>query len=270
MGNKKIFFIGGGMMAEGIIKGLINKGIIEADDIGVFDIIESRMNCFENTYGISCARNISQGIKSSDIVFLAVGPKDMPGVLGEIKKIEEKEFMIVSIAAGINIRDIQALLEGKRKIVRIMPNPLVEAMCGVSAICWNENVTEKEGEFIERVMKSIGDTVLLKESLFDAFTGYCCSGGAYVYEFIESMIDAGVLLGFSRNQATQFTLENVMGAAKMMKNTHCNPAQLKERMTSPAGTTITGLQVLNERGFKGIVQSAIQKAVERAKEIKSV
>jgi pyrroline-5-carboxylate reductase len=268
MENKKIFFIGGGMMAEGIIKELINDKIIQANEIGVFDIIESRMEFLKKTYEINTYKSISQGVESSDIVFLAVGPQDISVVLKEINEIEKKDFVIVSIAAGINIKNIVVLLVGKRKIVRIMPNPSVEAKCGVSAICWNENVTEKEDEFIEKMMKSIGDTVILKESLFDAFTGYCCSGGAYVYEFIESMIDAGVLLGFSRNQAIQFTLENVMGAAKTIKNTNYHPVYLKERMTSPAGTTIAGLHVLNEKGFKGIVQNAIQKAVERAKEIK--
>jgi len=266
MENTKVFFIGAGMMAEGIIKGLVNDGIIEADKISVFDIIESRMQYLKQTYGINYFKEVNAGIKSSDIIVVAVKPQDMKEVLASLN--ENLNSIVVSIAAGVKIKDIQKTVGEDRKIVRIMPNPLVESKCGVSAICWNKNVSKEESEFVEKMMKSIGDTVVLKESLFDAFTGYCCSGGAYVYEFIEAMIDAGVLVGFSRNQAVQFTLQNIMGTAKMVMETKSHPTLLKERMTSPAGTTINGLHVLNKNGFKGIIQNCVEKAVERAEALK--
>lgn len=266
--NKNLFFIGAGMMAEGIIKGLISNKVLNPEQIAVYDILENRMTQLNSIYGVNYYSDIEKGIKSSKYIFVAVKPNDVRTVAKLINKSINNDTTIISIAAGITINTLEEYIGKNIKIARVMPNPLIEAANGVSAVCYNEHVTKDDYAFIEKMLNTIGLVAPMQEELFDAFTGYCCSGGAYVYEFIEAMIDAGVLVGFSRTDSTKFTIENVIGAAKMVSLTGLHPCILKERMTSPAGTTITGLSKLNEAGFKSVVQKGVAAAVDRSKEMK--
>lgn len=267
MENNKILFIGTGVMSEGIIKEILADGKVIAENIMINNRTSSRMVYLSELYGVTCCQNVEQGINVADIIIIGVKPQDLEDVLTTIKKCENEKAIIVSIAAGRNISSIEKALEGKRKIVRVMPNPMVEVKFGFSALCCNENVATEEIDFIKNLMKSIGDTVIIKEGLFDAFTGFCCSGSAYVYEFLEAMIDSGVYVGFSRADSIKFSIENIIGACEMVKASSEHPAVLKERMTSPSGTTITGLKVLNEAGFKGLIQNAVNAAVTRSREL---
>jgi len=267
MVNNNILFIGTGVMAEGIIKEILGDEKVKAENIFINNRTPSRMFYLSELYGVTCCHDVDQGINAADFIIIGVKPQDINEVLATIKKCDSEKAVIVSIAAGKDISSIEKALGGKRKIVRVMPNAMVEVKIGFSALCCNENVNTEEFDFIKNIMKSIGDTVIIKEGLFDAFTGFCCSGPAFVYEFIEALIDSGVYTGLSRSDSIKFSIENIIGACEMVKASTEHPAVLKERMTSPSGTTITGLKVLNEAGFKGIIQNAVEAAVLRSKEL---
>lgn len=266
MGNK-ILFIGTGVMAEGIIKEILKEDKIKPENIIVNNRTPARMEYISKIYGVNVCYDVQQGIEDADMIIIGVKPQDINDVLDIIKINKNKESVLVSIAAGKSISNIEDSVGKHRKIIRVMPNSMVDVKIGYSALCCNENVTLEEMSFVEELFKSIGEIIWIKELLFDAFTGFSSSGTGFIYEFIEALVDAGVLNGISRADALNFTIQNLIGACEMIKKTSEHPVILKENMTSPGGITITGLKVLNESGFRGIVQNAVTQAVNRSKEL---
>ncbi|HEY5560738.1 MAG TPA: pyrroline-5-carboxylate reductase [Clostridiaceae bacterium] len=264
--NKNVLFIGAGNMGEGILKGALTKKVLAKENISFYEVLEERLNYIKSTYAIKSLASLTVGI-DADILIIAVKPQDINSVLEKIKANSNKNCIVVSIAAGISIGQIENILGEQRKIVRVMPNPLCESGFGITALCPNSQVSEGEFEDVKSIFQAIGEITVIKERLFDAFTGFSGSGGAFVFEFIEAMIEAGVYVGFSASQSALFATQNIMGAAKMMMDTKKHPALFKERISSPAGTTIAGLHVLNKSGFKGIIQECVKAAADRSKEL---
>ncbi|MBP1744638.1 MAG: proC1 [Firmicutes bacterium] len=267
MEKNRMLFIGAGNMSEAIIQGILNCKLAEKEDILVNNRTPHKMTRLGKVYGIGVCHQLQEGLGQADTVVLGVKPQDMDAVLDSVSRWAAAGAVIVSIAAGKSIGYIEERLGAGRKIVRVMPNTLVDARRGFSALCSNSNVSEEELGNVMALFSGIGDTVRIKEQLFDAFTGFSCSGPAYIYEFLEAMIDAGVYAGISRADSASFALQNMIGACEMVLKRSEHPAILKERMTSPGGVTISGLKVLNECGFKGIVQNAVAAAVKRSEEI---
>ncbi len=267
MGRNRILFIGAGNMSEAIIQGILKDTLADREDILVNNRTHSKMARLMEEYGVEVCSNLQEGLGEASVVIIGVKPQDIDAVLDPVSRWAAQDAVIVSIAAGKSIGYIEERLGALRKIVRVMPNTLVDAKKGFSALCCNRNVSEEEFSRVMTLFSGIGETVRIKEELFDAFTGFSCSGPAYIYEFLEAMIDAGVYAGISRTDAASFTLQNMIGACEMVLKRSEHPAILKERMTSPGGVTISGLKVLNECGFKGIVQNAVAAAVKRSEEL---
>lgn len=263
----KVLFIGAGVMAEGIIKEIIKEEKLKPENIMVNNRTTLRMEYLSNIYGVNSCYNLRQGIEEADVMFICVKPQDVNDVLEVIKTCNNRESLVVSIAAGKTIASIEDMLGKERKIIRVMPNSMVDVKIGYSALCSKDNVEDSEMNFVEDLIKSIGDTIWIKEMLFDTFTVLSCSAPALVYEFIEAIVDAGVYNGISRGDAINFTLQNLIGSCEMIKTTRNHSTVLKEKMTSPGGTTITALKTLNEAGFKGIIQNAITNGIKRTKEL---
>jgi len=267
MENNKILFIGAGNMSEAIIQGILNDKLADPMDILVNNRTPNKMIRLGEVYGVGVCQNLKEGIAEAGTIIIGVKPQDINVVLEYISEWLSDEAVVVSIAAGKTIGYMESRLGTGKKIVRVMPNTLVDAKKGFSALCFNKNVAEEEFEMVRSLFCGVGNTVLIKESLFDAFTGFSCSGPGYIYEFLEAMIDAGVYAGLTRSDSSNFTLQNMIGACEMVIKRSEHPVILKERMTSPGGVTISGLKALNEGGFKGIVQNAVAAAVERSKEL---
>jgi pyrroline-5-carboxylate reductase len=267
MEKSKMLFIGAGNMSEAIIQGILNDKLAEPAEILVNNRTPYKMIRLGDMYGVSVCQNLKEGLAEAGTVIIGVKPQDIDGVLASISEAVSDEAVIVSIAAGKSIGYMERSLGAGRKIVRVMPNTLVDSKKGFSALCCNKNVTEEEFDKVKSLFGGIGDTVVIKESLFDAFTGFSCSGPGYIYEFLEAMIDAGVYAGLTRKDSSNFTLQNMIGACEMVIKRSEHPAIIKERMTSPGGVTISGLKVLNECAFKGIIQNAVAAAVERSEEL---
>jgi len=265
--NKKITFIGGGNMAEGIINGIVNKQVFDRHNITVFDVLFERMEYLKNTYDVQIANSIQSSIERADFILIAVRPQDIEKAAQNIKEYIKEEQIIISICAGIKIEKLANLLGEKKKFVRIMPNTMSQVQHGYSAICTSDNVSEDEKNDMNQILKSLGQFIFINENLFNAFTAYSCAGPAYVLYFMAALVDAGVQSGFSRKDALAIASENLLAAVKIIQKTGKHPYQITDTMTSPAGIGIDGLQVLSEKGFHGIVMASVKQALKRTNEL---
>lgn len=261
----KIGIIGIGNIGEAILKGILSNTDISSDEIIVSDKNKERIDYIVNQYSVAGTDNNERLIKLSDIVFLATKPKDIEKVLSPIGNLLDNKILI-SVLAGIKINKIKKFAQ-KAKIVRIMPN--TPALVGKSAtgVAFNKNITNEEKEKTLNLLNSFGKSVVIEEELMDAITGLSGSGPAYVLTFIDSLAQGGVKQGLSYQQALQLATQTVFGTAKMLMETKQHPAVLRDKVTSPAGTTIYGLHELEKGKLKDTVINAVESATKRSKEL---
>lgn len=265
--DKKVLFIGGGNMAEGIIRGQIKSDAIKKENIYVYEILESRSKYLKDEFGIQIVSSLKEALQTADIVFIAVRPQNAIEVLAQVKEAGNTKALILSICAGITLTTMVETLSSEYRIARIMPNVLIEAQHGYSGVCINPMVTGEDKSDIEYLLKALGQTMFIDEVLFNEFTAFSCAGPAYIFSFITAMIDAGVHSGFSRDDARNIVLANMIGSAKMVELTGKHPYEIIDTMTSPAGVTIEGIKTLNEKGFQGIVMNCVHDAVKKAQDL---
>ncbi len=263
--GKKIGFIGGGFMAESLIKGLVTSGSSDSDDISVTDIRKERLDHLEAAYKVRRRADNVELAGSLDILVLAVKPDDIPAVLDEVAGSVSKNLLLISIAAGVKISSIAKSFSGK--IVRAMPNTCAEVGEAVTAISFNPAVGEDDAKLVDSFFSSVGRTITLRESLMDAVTAVSGSGPAYIYVVIESMIQAGVEGGLSFEDSRMLVLQTVKGSAELAIQTGEHPASLRERVTSPKGTTLAALHVLEKNNVRGAFLDAVEAALKRSKEL---
>lgn len=258
---EKILFVGAGNMAEGIIAGLIKDNIYESHDIYIDEALETRRKLMENRYRVSVHDNQFAGYS---VIVLAIRPQDFADVVKKLKGKIDKETIILSVCAGIDLAQMERDFGAEHKIVRVMPNVLIEVKHGYSAACINQNIQDQDKVIIQKICDALGQTEFIPESLFNEFTAFSCAGPAYVMYFLNAMIDAGVQAGFSREMSRNMVCENLIGSALTIRDGEKHPYEITDAMTLPAGVTIEGLHALNEYGFNGIVQTAVQRAVDKS------
>ncbi|MDX1775590.1 MAG: pyrroline-5-carboxylate reductase, partial [Desulfobulbales bacterium] len=257
----KLGFIGGGRMGEALIQGILKSGVIAAADILVTDPVPGRREFLTAEYGIKAFDTIQDGNIWSDCstVILAVKPQIMKDVLQGAKEKINDSHLLISIAAGIQSAYIEASLSGCNcRIIRVMPNTPAFVLEAVSAISQGPRATRADMETAETIFNSIGKSIILAESYFDAVTGLSGSGPAYVFTFLEALIDAGVKVGLNRADAELLVMQTVLGSVKLAMESKVHPAQLRAMVTSPGGTTISGLHELEAAGFNGIIMDAVE------------
>lgn len=270
-GEMRIGFFGGGMMAEAIIRGILEKGEVEKGKILVYEPSEGRRKVLSKI-GIACAKNSKEMIEKSGIVFIAVKPDVVALILKDIAKYEDNEEnsegkLFISICAGITL---DTLTDGRkqRRVARVMPNQPCVVTEAASAYALSNSCSKDDGKIVEKLMGSCGMIVKVSEKNLDAVTGVSGSGPGYVFMMIESMADGGVRNGLSRDVATKLAAQTVLGAAKMvvcMPDVHV--AELRNRVESPGGTTIMGTGMLERNGFRAAVIDAVTAAAQRAAEL---
>jgi pyrroline-5-carboxylate reductase len=266
----KLGFIGGGRMGEAMIQGILKSGIISAADILVADPVAERCAYLSKTYGvITHDSSADRAIWSScATVILAVKPQIMKSVLQAAKRYINDAHLLISIAAGIQTSFIDANLSGSNcRIIRVMPNTPAFVLEAASALCSGPRATQEDMERAVLIFNSIGKSVVLDERYFDAVTGLSGSGPAYVFTFIEALIDAGLKVGLNRSDAELLVMQTILGSVKLAMQSKEHPAQLRAMVTSPGGTTIAGLHELEIAGFNGIIMDAVEAATERSKEL---
>lgn len=264
-----IGFIGGGNMAEALIKGIVGNWKSEAKSkIIVSEPREDRRKYLEQTYNVKTTSDNREAASSCNIVVLAIKPQNMAAVLDEIADLITEEKTVVSIAAGITLSFLQSKLKTK-KLIRVMPNTPAIVQEGMSAMSLCECFSDKDIAIVRDIFMSVGKVLTIPEKYMDAVTAVSGSGPAFVALFIEAMIDAGEKIGLSRDNASELAIQTLIGTASLL-DTGMPPEKLREMVTSPGGTTAAGLKVFEEKGFKDIVYDALHAAKKRAEELAKV
>ena len=268
MEKDKIGLIGCGAMGSALAKGMIERGEIDPESFYLYDLNEERKNLLAAEFNVNPANSLADFIPYCRYIFIAVKPQDTEGLLYSIKPMIKPDQIYISIAAGITINFIESCLYSGTKVIRLMPNTPCLIGEGAIVISTGDAVTDEELAAIEGLLKPLGLTIRLPENLMDAATGLSGTGPAYVYLFIETMIDAGVSVGIRRDVASKLVIQNVIGAAKMLSENTQHPAELRNIVTSPAGTTSAAMLILEESGFRSCLIKAVREATQRSGELR--
>jgi pyrroline-5-carboxylate reductase len=267
LGNKVIGFVGAGNMAEALVKGLLAAGVGKKQLIAS-DHTAERVAYVHKTYGIKTTEDNRAAVEAADVVVLAVKPQILPKVLDEIAGTVTADKLVVSVAAGVPIEAIEAHLQQRSRIVRVMPNTPALVQAGAAALVAGAHATEQDLGVVKQIFDSVGKTVVLDdEGLMDAITGLSGSGPAYIFVIIDAMADAGVRVGLSRDVSLALAAQTVLGAAKMLIETGEHPGALKDKVTSPGGTAIAGLHTLEQGGLRTTLINAVEAATRRSREL---
>lgn len=261
----KIGFVGCGNMATAIIKGIIKKQIIEAENIIASAKTMATLERVQGELGIKVSLDNLEVVKNSDIVVLAVKPQYYQEVIGQIKDTVTDNQIIISIAPGKTLAWLQECFGKDVKLVRTMPNTPALVGEGMTGACRNSSVTDDEYETVLQILGSFGEVETIPENLMDVCVSVSGSSPAYIYILIEAMADGAVADGMPRAQAYKFAAQSVLGSAKMVLETGKHPGELKDQVCSPGGTTMEAVRVLEEKGFRSSVIEAMKACVRKAR-----
>ena len=265
--NKRIGFIGAGKMGEALIRGIINAKAVDNNDIYASDVYEAGLNRLHDELGINVSTDNKVTISNCDILILAVKPQILGTILSGIKESVTADKLVVSIAAGVPIADIENGLNTDTRIVRVMPNIAATVAEAASAICPSASASIDDTESALAIFKAVGSAIVVPEHLMDAVTGLSGSGPAFIFPVIEAMADGAVYEGLDRHSALTLAAQTVLGAAKMVLETKMHPGELKDMVTSPAGTTIRSIRELEEHGIRAAFMNAVIASSNRSKEL---
>ena len=257
----KIGFIGCGNMGSAMIGGILKKGVFEKNEIIVSNLTEEGSRKSREKLGVVTTLDNCEVVKNANIVILAVKPQFYEEVIGEVKGYLTPEHMIVGIAPGKTLAWLEEKCEQPLKVVRLMPNTPAQVGEGMTGVCANERVTQED------LAQILTITEVVPERMMDAVGAVSGCSPAYVFMFIEAMADAAVAQGMPRKQAYQFAAQSVLGSAKMVLETGMHPGELKDMVCSPAGTTIEGVRILEQNGFRSAVFEALQGAADKGKKM---
>ena len=260
--KKTLSFIGCGNMAKAMIKGIIKSGFCSAQDIAAADVQQGQAEAFAEETGIKYAESNSAAAEAADIVFLCVKPSQLEDVCTQTAHIL-KEKTAVSIAAGVSVASLSDWLQSGTKIIRAMPNIPITVGEGMSVVCRSSSVSADETDFLISLFSSFGKAVLIEEDRIDAFTAIASSSPAMLFILLEAMADGGVMLGLSRADSYTMAAQAMAGAAQMVLQTKKHPAELKDAVCSPGGTTIEMVAVLENAGFRSAVIESMAACYEK-------
>lgn len=265
--HKTAGFIGCGNMGRAILGGLLDTGWISASKVMVSTSRESTQSEISERFETQVTGDNREVARFSDYLFLAVKPYMYEEVIREIRDDLKSGAIIIGMAAGVTLEKMSGWFGTSEKIVKIMPNTPVAVKEGLIAMSVSPGLTDVDTENIIAMLSKIGKVSLIEERHMDVITGISGSSPAYVYMFIEAMADAAVKNGLPRKEAYEISAQAVMGAAKMVLDTGIHPGMLKDMVTSPGGTTIEAVAMLEEKGMRHAVISAVDVCIEKSREM---
>ena len=265
--DRKVAFLGGGRMGEALVSGLIRSGGRSAGEIMVTSRREDRSRELGETYGIDSTLSNADAVAWADVLVLTVKPQDMEVLLSQIREHVTPEQLVVSFAAGIRTSFVEKHLPDGVHVVRVMSNVAVLVDEAMSVVAAGSNAEDRHLEVAEELLGYVGRVIRLKEVHLDAITATSGSGPAYFFLLAEAMIEACILLGLSRDVATELIIQTMLGSAKMLRDTGKHPVELREMVTSPGGTTIAAIRHLEEAGVRAAFLNAIDAACRRSAEL---
>ncbi len=268
-GQANLGFIGGGQMGEALIRGVLATGLYQPQEIAVAEPSAQRRELLADRYGVLVYEKDEQLWEFCQVMILAVKPQIMGSILEQIReKVDGQKHLLISIAAGISLGFLEGgLAPGKARVIRVMPNTPALVLAGASALSPGSHVDDHDLKLAEKIFAAVGKAVILPESAMDGVTGLSGSGPAYVFTFLESLIDAGVKVGLSREVAGVLARQTIMGSMQLAEESRQSPADLRAMVTSPGGTTIAGLHALENGAFRGLVMDAVETAARRSREL---
>jgi pyrroline-5-carboxylate reductase len=264
----KLGVIGGGVMAEALISRLLAHNTYTADDIAVGEPTAARRQFLLDTYGVTvCDRN-GDALATAETVLVAVKPQVFTHITGDLAAITAARPLILSIMAGVPLQTLEAAAP-QCPVVRAMPNTPATVGAGMTAIAAGQHVTPDHLAQADAIFAAVGEVVTVPEHLMDAVTGLSGSGPGYLAVIIEALIDGGVSVGLPRATAQTLAIQTVLGTATLLQTTDLHPAVLKDRVTSPGGTTITGIAELEAAGVRSALIEAVKAACQRSQDLGS-
>ena len=263
--NHTFAFLGGGVMATAIIRSLLDAGLVEPGQVTVSEPQEARREALGQLGVRVVARN--REAAGADVVVLAVKPYVLPDVLREARPSLGNAQLLISIAAGVTLAQIETLTPAGLPVVRVMPNTPVQVGAGAAALCRGTHAGDEHAALAKQIFEAGGRCVEVTEAQIDAVTGLSGSGPAYVCLIVEALADGGVRMGLPRDVALTLAAQTVLGSAKLILDSGEHPAVLKDRVATPGGTTIAGLAALEEAGVRSGLIKAVEAATVRAAEL---
>jgi len=260
----RVAIIGTGKIGESLLAGLRSGGW---DDIVITARRAERLAELRGRYEVDATLSNADAVAGAEVVVLAVKPQDIVGVLQELAPVLSEEQTVLSLAAAIPTAAIERHLRGNVPVVRAMPNAPSTVHEGIAGICAGAHASDEHLERAASVLRAVGDVVVLPEGSMDAVTAVSGSGPAYYALLAEAMIEAGILLGLSREISTRLVVQTMLGTAKLLRDEHVHPVELREAVTSPGGTTIRAIRELEQAGVRAAFLNAINAAMERSKEL---
>lgn len=267
LAKKTLAFIGIGVMGEAMIRGLLAGDVVPADAIIASDPVSPRLDAIAERYGVRAVRNNAQAAEAADIVVLSIKPQSLPQVLPEIRGCLSGDDLLISILAGVSI---QSLIKGvdHASVVRAMPNTPAQIGEGISVWTATEQVSGAQRDGAREVLAALGQEIHVeREEYLDMATALSGSGPGYVFLFLEAMIDAGVHMGFPRRVAEQLVMQTVRGSVEYAEQSGMHPAQLRNQVTSPGGTTAAALYHMEKGGLRTVISRGIWSAYQRSIEL---
>jgi len=265
--NIRVGFIGTGNMGSPLAKGVAGSGVTSPKDVSIFDVDNAKAAALSQKTGVVLAGSNREVVENSEYIILAVKPIYIKAVLEECKDLLDASKVLISIAVGVSIGTIREIIGEKAAVVRTMPNTPVLVGEGMTLVCFDSNVQAERREIVKKLFGCVGKVEELEERLMSEVTALTGSSPAYVYIFIEAMADAAVKSGIPRNLSYRLAAQAVLGSANMVLESGKHPAELKDQVCSPSGTTIEAVSALEKNGFRYAVMDAMDECTKKAREI---
>lgn len=263
----KLAVLGGGKMGQALVGGLLGSGWRKAEDVVVTARRPERLDELASAYGVQTSTDNTAAVAGAQLIVIAVKPQDIEPLLSEISSHVTPDQTVLSFVAAISTSFIESRLEYDVPVVRAMPNTPSIVHEGMAGIAAGRFSTEENLSLAREVLNQVGRVVTVDEEYLDAVTAISGSGPAYFALLAEAMIEAGILLGLSREISTDLVVQTMLGSAKMLRDEHMHPVELREMVTSPGGTTTRAIRVLEQSGVRAAFLNAIQAAMERSQEL---
>ncbi len=267
MAGRRIAILGGGRIGEALLSGLLSSGWRTPDEVVVTCRSDARAEALGERHGVEATTDNAAAVSGADVVVIAVKPQDIDTLLGEIGGVLSPDQTVVSVAAAIPTAHIEARIAERVPVVRAMPNSPSTVHEGMAGIAAGTHASDDQLAVAEELLSHLGRVVRVQESAMNAVTAVSGSGPAYFALLAEAMIEAGILLGLSREISTTLVVQTMLGTAKQLRDQGMHPVELRESVTSPGGTTIAAIRELEQAGVRAAFLNAIQAAMDRAVEL---
>ena len=264
---KKTGFLGAGNMGTALIKGLIESGVYDPEQLLASDKSKEALKKISGQFGLKCFSSNVDMVRESSVLVLSVKPQNIKEVLEDVREDVREDHLVISIAAGIPLKMINQILMKDVPLIRVMPNTPALVQKGISALAGGKFATTDHMAIARTIFDAVGDTVEVEETMMDAVTAMSGSGPGYVFRIMECMVDAGTAVGLERDTSLKLVIQTFLGAAYLAKDSEHSLSRLREMVTSPGGTTAAGLSVFESMGLEGMTRDAVEAACKRSVEL---